>query len=52
MFGVLIDYWHTTGDNSYNDLITEAMLFQVGPTLDYMPPNQTKSLGNDDQSFW
>lgn len=52
MFGVLIDYWHTTGDSSYNDLITEAMLFQVGPDLSYMPPNQTKSLGNDDQSFW
>lgn len=28
------------------------MLFQTGPDNDFMPPNQTKSEGNDDQSFW
>ena len=51
-FGALIDYWYYTGDSSYNDVTTEAMLFQVGPDLNYMPPNQSKSLGNDDQAFW
>ncbi|KAL2135385.1 hypothetical protein VTI74DRAFT_8797 [Chaetomium olivicolor] len=52
MWGTLIDYWKLTGDNSYNDLIMQAMLWQVGPGKDYMPPNYTASLGNDDQGFW
>lgn len=49
MFGSLIDYWYYTGDSSYNDVTTQAMLFQVGPNNDYMPPNETYTLGNDDQ---
>jgi len=52
MFGSLIDYWYYTGDSQYNDITTQAMLFQVGPNDDYMPPNQTKTEGNDDQAFW
>jgi mannan endo-1,6-alpha-mannosidase len=51
-FGALIDYWYYTGDSSYNEVTTQAMLFQVGPYENYEPPNQTKSLGNDDQAFW
>jgi mannan endo-1,6-alpha-mannosidase len=47
-----IDYWAYTGDTTYNDIVTEALLFQVGPDDDYQPPNQTLSLGNDDQAFW
>ena len=52
MFGAMVDYWYYTGDTSYNDVTTQALLFQVGPNNDYMPPNQTKTEGNDDQSFW
>ncbi|KAI1756086.1 glycoside hydrolase family 76 protein [Xylaria castorea] len=52
LWGTMIDYWHLTGDDSYNDVITQAMLFQVGPNRNYMPPNVTASLGNDDQGFW
>jgi len=52
MWGSLIDYWYYTGDSTYNSVVSEAMLFQTGPDNDYMPPNQTKSLGNDDQGFW
>ncbi|KAK0626880.1 glycoside hydrolase [Immersiella caudata] len=52
MWGTLIDYWKLTGDASYNEVITEAMLWQTGPGEDYMPPNVTVSLGNDDQGFW
>lgn len=52
MFGSLVDYWYYTGDTTYNDITSQAMLWQVGPNADYMPPNQTKTLGNDDQSFW
>lgn len=52
MFGSLIDYWYYTGDTSYNDVVTQGMLWQVGPNQDYMTPNQTKTTGNDDQGFW
>jgi mannan endo-1,6-alpha-mannosidase len=50
LWGAMIDYWHFTGDTTYNDVVTQAMLFQVGPNQDYMPPNYTASLGNDDQA--
>jgi mannan endo-1,6-alpha-mannosidase len=52
MWGTLIDYWHLTGDDTYNPIVTQSMLWQVGPGEDYMPPNVTASLGNDDQGFW
>lgn len=52
MFGALIDYWYYTGDTTYNQITSQALLFQTGPNNDYMPPNQTKTEGNDDQGFW
>ncbi|KAH0607654.1 uncharacterized protein H6S33_002688 [Morchella sextelata] len=52
VFGGLVDYWYYTGDAGYNPVVTEALLHQIGPDWDYMPPNQSKSLGNDDQCFW
>ncbi|KAI5925101.1 glycoside hydrolase family 76 protein [Camillea tinctor] len=52
MWGAMVDYWHLTGDTTYNDVVSQALLFQVGPNKDYMPPNVTASLGNDDQGFW
>ncbi|KAI1854826.1 hypothetical protein JX265_002465 [Neoarthrinium moseri] len=52
MFGALIDYWVFTGDDSYNTITFQAMQHQVGDNDDYMPQNQTRSLGNDDQGFW
>lgn len=50
--GSAIQYWHYTGDTTYNANIMQAMQHQVGPFDDYMPPNQTASMGNDDQCFW
>lgn len=52
MFGTLIDYWAFTGDETYNDITLQAMVHQVGDDADFMPSNQTKSEGNDDQGFW
>lgn len=52
MMGTYIDYWHLTGDPSYNDVVTQGMLYQVGTYDDYQPRNQTTGLGNDDQAFW
>ncbi|KAL7625152.1 hypothetical protein AAE478_004367 [Parahypoxylon ruwenzoriense] len=52
MFGTIIDYWFYTGDETYNAVTTQAMLHQAGEDRDYMPQNQTRTLGNDDQGFW
>ncbi|KAK4185006.1 putative glycoside hydrolase [Podospora australis] len=52
MFGTLIDYWALTGDDSYNAITSQAMLHQGSDTRDFMPVNQTRTLGNDDQGFW
>lgn len=52
MFGAMIDYWYYTNDTTYNDEVQQAMLWQVGADDNYMPANQSKSLGNDDQGFW
>ncbi|KAF4984334.1 hypothetical protein FZEAL_445 [Fusarium zealandicum] len=52
MFGAMIDYWWITGDETYNDVTSQAMVHQAGEDKDYMPVNQTKTEGNDDQGFW
>ncbi|KAH6668223.1 putative cell wall glycosyl hydrolase Dfg5 [Halenospora varia] len=52
MFDTLIQYWHLTGDTQYNGIISQALQFQQGPDSNYMPTNQTKTEGNDDQSSW
>ncbi|KAF3174321.1 hydrolase 76 protein [Orbilia oligospora] len=52
MFGALIDYWYYTGDDQFNQIVINGMLHQVGTGNAFMPPNQTQSLGNDDQAFW
>ena len=43
MFGIMVEYWFYTGDESYNEAVTQGLLAQVGPDNDYMPPNQTKT---------
>lgn len=52
MFGAMVEYYYYTGDDQWNDWTTQALLHQVGPDNNYMPYNQTKSMGNDDQIFW
>lgn len=52
MFGQMVEYQYYTGDKTYNDVTTAALLYQVGPQENYMPPNQSASEGNDDQAFW
>lgn len=52
MFGAMINYWQYTGDNSYNSVISQALQFQRGPLSNYNPPNQSASMGVDDQLFW
>lgn len=43
MFGQMVEYWFYTGDDTYNNITSEALLAQVGPNNDFMPPNQTKT---------
>ncbi|KAL1981016.1 hypothetical protein VTN96DRAFT_3240 [Rasamsonia emersonii] len=52
MFMTLIQYWHWTGDPSYNPVTIQGMLWQKGEYNDYMPANWSSYLGNDDQVFW
>ena len=43
MFGQMIEYWFYTGDDTYNDIVTQGLLAQVGEHNDYMPQNQTRT---------
>ncbi|KAL8306393.1 hypothetical protein RB597_003079 [Gaeumannomyces tritici] len=52
MWAAMIDYWHLTGDTTYNKLVTDGILAQHGPDRDFQPPAHRASLGNDDQGFW
>jgi mannan endo-1,6-alpha-mannosidase len=51
-FGTMVEYWYYTNDTSYNPTVTAALLSQVGTDDNFMPENQTKTEGNDDQGFW
>ena len=52
MWGILINYWQYTNDSTYNAVVSQALQFQTGPDNNYNPPNQSKSMGVDDQVFW
>ena len=52
MWGALVHYWYYTGDSTYNDVTTQALLSQVGPNNDYMVPAHETDEANDDQIFW
>ena len=52
MFGGLVDYSHYTGDSEYDEITMQALLHQVGEDENYMPQNQTRTEGNDDQFFY
>lgn len=52
LWGTMVDYWKYTGDGTYNDVVQAALLSQAGPDRNYMEPNVSAFIGNDDQSFW
>ncbi|MCJ1381010.1 hydrolase 76 protein [Xylographa soralifera] len=52
IWGAMIDYWHYSNDSTYNDVVTQALLSQISPTEDFMPPAEAGQEGNDDQFFW
>jgi mannan endo-1,6-alpha-mannosidase len=52
VWNAMVEYSHLTGDVQYDETISQALQFQVGDYNAYMPANQTRTLGNDDQSCW
>ena len=52
LWGTMLDYWHWTEDDTWNDDVYASLLHQAAPTKDFMHDNWTASLGNDDQAFW
>jgi mannan endo-1,6-alpha-mannosidase len=54
LWGVMLDYYHTTGDPSYNQVVIDALLSptNLGPNHDFVPPEHAFEQGNDDLSFW
>lgn len=48
----MVDYYHYTGDASYNEITLQALNSQVGPNSDFMVPAHQGDEGNDDQAFW
>lgn len=52
VWNAIAEYSHLTGDHQYDETLSEALLWQLGDDDAYMPANQTRTLGNDDQSCW
>jgi mannan endo-1,6-alpha-mannosidase len=54
MWGAMVDYYHYTGDPSYNDVVINALTAKVntGSGFDFMPPEHAAEEGNDDLGFW
>lgn len=39
-WGGMVNYWHFTGDDSYVDVTYEALVSQIGPTNDFILPQE------------
>ncbi|KAI9038407.1 glycoside hydrolase family 76 protein [Aspergillus affinis] len=52
MFNALIDYWFYTNDDTWNDITMQGLLWQAGDDGTFIPANQSRTEGNDDQAFW
>jgi mannan endo-1,6-alpha-mannosidase len=48
----MMEYWHYTGDTSYNVVMYEALVSQLGPANDFVVPAEAFNEGNDDHAFW
>jgi mannan endo-1,6-alpha-mannosidase len=56
LWSTMIDYWHYTGDDTYNDVAVEGITWQSGSggstDIPFLLPNHTANMGNDDLGFW
>lgn len=51
-WGLMLDYTFYMENDTYTDVIKEALMYQVGDDYNYIPLNQSTTEGNDDQAFW
>jgi len=51
-FSSLIRFQHVCENNTFEDLIYDAVLSQAGDDFNYQPTNQSNNEGNDDQATW
>ncbi|VEU22006.1 DEKNAAC103012 [Brettanomyces naardenensis] len=52
VFGGMIDTWYFCQNDTYQQIIYDALMAQRGTGNAYMPMNQSLTEGNDDQGFW
>lgn len=51
-FGGMIDTWAWCENDTYQQIIYDALMYQRGSQDNYVPSNQSTTEGNDDQAFW
>ncbi|GMM44277.1 putative mannan endo-1,6-alpha-mannosidase [Pichia kluyveri] len=52
IFGGMIDTWAWCNNDTYEQMIYNALMHQKGSQNNYIPANQSTTEGNDDQAFW
>lgn len=53
-FGGWVDYWAfcASDNDTFTEMLQDAMYHQAGSDYNYMPSNQSMTEGNDDQGVW
>ncbi|CCF56646.1 hypothetical protein KAFR_0B03490 [Kazachstania africana CBS 2517] len=51
-FGGMLENWFLCENDTFKEIIYDAILAQTGSDYDFMPENQTMVEGNDDQCVW
>jgi mannan endo-1,6-alpha-mannosidase len=53
-WGAMIEYWHYTGDTTYNSAIYQGLTYQLSlsPSGDFNIQSESFDTGSDDQAFW
>jgi len=51
-WGGMMQYWHFTHDQSYVNVMMDALVYQLGPKYDFVRQEEAFDTGNDDQAFW
>ena len=47
-----MQYWAWTRDESYSNVMMDALVSQLGPNYDFVRAEEAFDTGNDDQAFW
>ncbi|KAI1417035.1 glycoside hydrolase family 76 protein [Hypoxylon sp. FL1857] len=52
LWNTMLNYRNHTGETKYDEVISQGLVWQIGPNADYLSPNWTATEGNDDQGIW